>query len=529
VGDQDEVVAFLSTPAAYASRIAASGAAASAPPAVDRIDTHISIVWLAAARVYKLKRAVRYDYVDFSTVELRRQACEAEVRINRRTAPSLYLGTVAVTRGADGALALGGSGPPVDWLVEMVRFDQATLFDRLAEQHRLDPGLMAPLGEAIVRLHRGARQRRDRGGRAGIEWVVEGNAAGFRDQGADTLDADMCDRLTAESRGALDRQGARLDDRRARGLVRECHGDLHLRNICIVDGAPTLFDAVEFNEDISCIDVLYDLAFLLMDLWRRDLKPHANRVFNAYLTQTNDLDGLSALPLFLSCRAAVRAKTSATTAKVQSDAAQASALRNAARQYLELARMLLHPPQPCLLAVGGPSGSGKSTLAGRIAPAIGATPGALVVRSDLVRKELLGVSPLTRLGDDAYTDEVSARVYGTVAERARTALDGGHAVVADAVFGRKEDREAIARVAADAGVPFVGIWLEGPREVFASRLDERVNDASDATREILKRQAASPAGPVVWHRLDASSDAAAVQGNAERIVEESLRHPSPER
>ena len=423
--DQRDVITFLSAPDAYGLR---------AGP-VERIDTHISIVWLAGDRVYKLKRAVRFDYVDFSTIELRRLACEAEVRLNRRTAPSLYRGVVPVTREADGSIALRGRGVPLDWLVEMARFDQDTLFDRLAERHRLEFALMDGLADAIVRLHASAEPRTDRGGRDGMAWVVDGNALGFAEQGATVLNPAACERLTADTRAALDRDTDMLEARRRHGLVRSCHGDLHLRNICLIDGVPTLFDSVEFNDAISCIDVLYDLAFLLMDLWRRNLRSHANAVFNEYLARTVDLEGLPLLPLFLSYRAALRAKTSVTGAKVQPDEGQKRELQTASRQYLALAQTFLYPPPACLIAIGGFSGSGKSTLARRLGPGAGAAPGALVVRSDLIRKTLLGVAPLTRLGPEGYTPAMTRHVYQTIAERALMALKAGHAVVADAVRG----------------------------------------------------------------------------------------------
>jgi len=506
--DQRDVISFLSTPGAYAG----------SAPAVERIDTHISIVWLAGDRAYKLKRAVRFDYVDFSTPELRRIACEAEVRVNRRTAPSLYLGVRPVTRKPDGGLALGGQGEPIEWVVEMVRFDQDTLFDRLAERDQLDAGLMEGLGEAIVRLHTAAEPRKDRGGRDGMAWVIDGNARGFAEQSATILDATACARVTAEACAALERHSDRLDTRRRQGLVRECHGDLHLRNICLVDGVPTLFDAVEFNEDISCIDVLYDLAFLLMDLWRRDLRSHANLVFNGYLSRTVDLDGLSLLPLFLSCRAAVRAKTSATGAKAQPDELHRRDLESLSRVYLALALDLLRPRKARLVAVGGLSASGKSTLARRLAPHIGAVPGALVVRSDLIRKALCGVSPLTRLGPEGYTEDVTRRVYETMSDRAAAALAAGHSVIADAVHAQPHEREAIAAVALKMGVPFDGLWLEGPRETLATRLRERTADPSDATPEVLDAQARTRITPLDWHRLDGSADAASVEQSALRVL-----------
>jgi uncharacterized protein len=505
---QHEIITFLSSSAAFGRR---------ADP-VERIDTHISIVWLAGDRAFKLKRAVRFDYVDFSTSDLRRAACAAEVRLNRRTAPSLYLGVIAVTRAADGSLAIGGDGTPVDWLVEMKRFDQETLFDRLAERHRLDLALMEGVADAIVRLHESAEPRPDRGGRNGMAWVVDGNARGFDEQGGAALDTGERERLTAGCRAALERHTVLLESRRRSGLVRWCHGDLHLRNICLVDNAPTLFDAVEFNEDISCVDVLYDLAFLLMDLWRRDLRRHANIVFNEYMGRRLDLDGLPLMPLFLACRAAVRAKTSITAAGMQRDEREKRTLEKASREYLSLALTLLQPVPPTVIAIGGFSGSGKSTLARRLGPVVGAAPGALVLRSDVIRKALLGAPRSTRLGPDAYAPSVSRRVYDTIADRAATALRAGHAVIADAVYASADERGRIAAVAAAAGVPFVGLWIEGPRDVLAKRLDARAGDASDATPDVLDRQRQAGAGPLDWERLDGSLDADRVEASAlERI------------
>ena len=354
--DQTEIVEFLASPRAH------DGAA------VERIETHASIVFLAGTNAWKLKRAVRYDYLDFSTADRRRAMCEAELRINRRTAPDLYRRVVAVTREPDGSLALGGQGVAVDWVLEMARFDQDGLFDRLAAKGTLDLGLMRPLSSAIARFHQAAETRRDHGGKSGMAWVIDGNAAGFNEQGAGVLDGALCATVTSESRRALERVGALLDARQRDGRVRQCHGDLHLRNIVLIDGHPTLFDAIEFNDEIACIDVLYDLAFLLMDLWRRRLPRHANAVWNGYLGETLDLEGLPLLPLFLSCRAAVRAKTSATAAALQDDVTRRDELRDLARAYLDMAGQLLHPPRPALVAVGGLSGSGKSALAAAVAP-----------------------------------------------------------------------------------------------------------------------------------------------------------------
>jgi predicted kinase len=302
-------------------------------------------------------------------------------------------------------------------------------------------------------------------------------------------------------------------------MVRECHGDLHLRNICLVDGRPTIFDGVEFNDRISCVDVLYDLAFLLMDLWRRDLRDHANTVFNEYIRLTTDVDALCLMPLFLSCRAAVRAKTSVVSARMQSDAARRREFEDATKQYVALAYSFLHPPRARLIAIGGVSGSGKSTLALALAPHVGAAPGALLVRSDSIRKGLMGVLPRTRLDPPGYEPAVTRRVYETMADRALAALRAGHSVVADAVFARAEYRDAMRAVARETCVPFVGFWVDAPREMLARRIAERTLDISDATIEVLDRQLAAGDGPTDWHRLDGANDAATVLEGARAFSE----------
>jgi len=490
--DQSEVIEFLASPATYGAGT------------VERIDTHTSVVFLAGSGAYKLKRAVLFDYVDFSSLERRHYCCEAEVRLNRRTAPTLYKGVVPVVRSDSGQLSLGGEGRVIDWLVEMQRFDQDQLLDRLAADRRLDVDVMVALATSIADLHRVAASRSDHGGAQGMEWVVDGNAASFAGFRADELDTDASANLIVHTRRELERHGALLERRRQTGRVRECHGDLHLRNVVLLNGRPTLFDGVEFNDDISCIDVLYDLAFLLMDLWRRRLTLHANVIVNRYVAESGELEGLCLLPFFLSCRAAVRAKTSVSAARVQTDDARRRELYESASEYLRMAGELLRPARPLLVAIGGFSGSGKSSVAKEIAPAFGAPPGALVFRSDEIRKELCGVPSLERLGPEGYTAHVSRRVYETLAQRARRAILNGRAVVADAVFADQAQRRAIEAVARDLGVAFVGCWLSAPEEVLISRAEQRRSDASDADPAIVRRQHVQGTGPIEWTVVDAA-------------------------
>lgn len=504
--DQSEVIAFLSQPSTHDSQ------------EVERIDTHASIVFLAGDHALKLKRAVRYDYLDFSTREIRRLMCEKELILNRRTAPAIYEQVAPITREADGRLALAGRGAAVDWLVRMRRFDQDALLDRLAERGALPLSYMASLGEAIGRLHRQAEPRSDHGGVEGMRRVVTGNARSFEDAPEGLLDRVESRRIVGHQMRLLEHHAPRLEARRQQGYVRYCHGDLHLRNLVLLEGTPTLFDGIEFNEDLACIDVHYDLAFLLMDLWRRGLRQHANAAWNAYLASTIDFGGLPLSPLFLSCRAAIRAKTSLTTASLADDDSARTEARRMAREYLTLAGRLLAPEPSVLIAIGGLSGSGKSTVASALASHVGGAPGAVVVRSDVIRKWLSGVEPTARLGPASYNAEQSQRVYEAVVQRCRVVADTGHAAVADAVFGHAAQRDAIRACAAGARVPFVGVWLDAPRDVLLERVAARTGDASDADGDVVVQQSLDIAPPVEWAHVDAGRPLDEIVADVLRLV-----------
>jgi aminoglycoside phosphotransferase family enzyme/predicted kinase len=491
VADQSEAIAFLSRPETYGGENP------------RRIDTHASVVFLAGTAAYKLKRAVVFPYLDFGTLERRKRFCDAEVAVNRRTAPEIYERTAAITREADGALAFDGRGAAVDYVVVMKRFDEAGLFDRLAERGKLTAELMALLAGEIARFHEAAEPVPGFGGYAGMAEIIEGNDENLR-RHRNVFDAQSVAKLTAQSQAAAERLRALLDARRESGFVRRCHGDLHLRNICLYEGRPLLFDAIEFSDALACIDVLYDLAFLLMDLERRTLRDFGNLVFNRCLAEGSEenLRGLAALPLFLSCRAAVRAHVGADAALNQKDESAKSCGFDEAQGYLDLALALLAPRPPRLVAIGGLSGSGKSTLARALAPEIGAAPGALWLRSDSIRKRLSGVAETTRLPESAYAPEMTARVYGAIAKRAELALAAGHSVVADAVHAKPEERAALEQIAARLGVPFIGFWLEAGTAEMERRLGARGPDASDATAAVLRRQLGYPLGEISWRRID---------------------------
>ena len=297
VADQSEILDWLAAPETYGNGI----------QQVERIDTHGAIVFLAGERAYKVKRAVKYPYMDFSTLDRRQAACEREIALNRRTAPDLYLVAESIVRARDGTLQFGGPGETVEWLVLMRRFDQDGLCDRLAQRGLLTLALARALAQEVASLHDAAEvlsgSAAKGGGAAGIRAVIDDNAAEFAEL-PDLFPG--ANELATSTAHALDTVAARLDARLAEGLVRRCHGDLHLRNICVIDGHPTIFDCIEFNDAIACIDVFYDLAFLLMDLEHRELRALGNLVLNRYLQLRDDIGGLATLPLFLSVRAAVR-------------------------------------------------------------------------------------------------------------------------------------------------------------------------------------------------------------------------------
>ena len=282
--------------------------------------------------------------------------------------------------------------------------------------------------------------------------------------------------------------------------MRRCHGDLHLRNVCLFAGKPTLFDCLEFSDELASVDVLYDLAFLLMDLEHRGLVDYANLVLNRYLDLTGEDDGLAAIPLFLSSRAAIRAHVTAATMERAAQPAAKAEIAAEARRYLDLSARFLRPRSPCrLIAIGGLSGTGKSTFAAALAPSLGAR----VLRSDVVRKQLFKVPPETRLPTSAYTSQVSRRVYRTLCRKAADALAAGYSVIIDAVSLKAKERQSFLGVAEAAGVTFVGLWLTAPAATMDRRLRARRHDASDASPEVLAQQLQQDPGAMDWVRIDA--------------------------
>jgi hypothetical protein len=359
----------------------------------------------------------------------------------------------------------------------------------------------------VVAFHAAAERCLDRGGAAAFASLEVTNDQCLRGLQDGLFGLGDVDKLHARSRGQLLLVSDLLDARRASGKVRRCHGDLHLRNICVLDGKPVLFDCLEFSKDLAVIDVLYDIAFLSMDLEYRGLRNLANLAANRYFDMSTEEDGLAALPLFLSLRAAIRAHVTATTiSDCVGGTGEFDDRISEARRYFDLARAVLLSQPPQLVAIGGLSGSGKSTMAVKLAPLLGTRPGARILRSDVIRKRLCGVSPETPLPALAYSPEMSRRVYETVRRKAAAALRAGYCVIIDAVALAEDERRSFAAVAAEIGIPFSGIWLSASPEAMAAGLGARRNDASDASPEVLQQQLKCDPGPIVWVRVEVGGD-----------------------
>lgn len=471
---------------------------------VRRFDTHAASVFLAGDRALKVKRAVRFPFLDYSTLAKRKQACAAEIEVNRPFAPQLYRGIVAITREPDGSLVLGGQGAPVEWAVDMRRFDETCTLDLLADAGKIDLALADRLARAVAAAHARAPVVDAGPWLAALERYLDQSDAAFRDE-PDLFPTMAAERLDRSSRAALARVLPLLAARGRRGLVRRGHGDLHLGNVALIDGEPVAFDAIEFDPVIASGDVLYDLAFLIMDLIERGLTAAANVVLNRYLLETRrpeDLDALAALPLFLSLRAAIRAIVTAERAARAAEGERVP-IRRAARTYFDLACRLIEPPPPRLVAVGGLSGTGKSALARALAPELPPAPGAVVLRSDVERKARFGVGENERLPADAYRPDITAAVYAELVEKARRIVAAGHSAIVDAVCARPHERAAIAAVHA----PFCGIFLTADLATRLTRVTGRTADASDADAAVARAQEDYDLGSFDqprWTLLDAS-------------------------
>ena len=458
------------------------------------IETSCARVFLAGDLALKIKRPVDLGFLDFSTLEKRKWALDRELELNRRCSVDIYRAVRAVTYDRDG-FAVGGAGEPVEWLLEMRRFDPHAVIAERPEA--LDSAHADDLGRLIARCHIAApvAPAADFGA---YGYTVDANE-GPLTRATPPLDAGMVARVTRATKAGREALTPLLEARRREGFARLAHGDLHLGNILMEDGRPIPFDCIEFSEVLGRMDVLYDAAFPIMDLVVHGQPAAANRLLNAYLDEgahgfpPSLWDGLRALPQFLAVRACVRAHVTAATGE-----------DDMGRRYLAAAEGFLTPPAPRLTAVGGLSGSGKTVAAASLAAR--EPPGAVILRSDLVRKRRWGAAPLDPLPAQAYAPAEDERVYGEMFDIAGRVLAAGWPVILDATFLDPVKRADAEAVAARFGVPFDGVWLEEEAEILRVRVAARTGDASDAGLEVLERQLARGPGRVTWRRQSLQSE-----------------------
>ena len=456
---------------------------------VEHIETHAAHVFLAGDKAFKIKKPVKLPYLDFTTRDKRRAVLAHEFEINRRFAPDIYRGLSDVR------------GEPV---LVMNRFAAGDVLADMVEHGRLPDALANDLARMAAVMHDSVAAA-TAGGAAIMAGLGAQLSAAFTGS-PDIFPAAATLEFHALYEEALHRHAGLLNRRAQQGQVRRCHGDLHCGNIVLLHGKPVPFDAIEFSEAIATIDVLYDLAFLLMDLWYHGEHRAANLVLNRYVDLRRayeDGSGLALLPLFLATRAGVRALVAADRLRGAS-VAKSLRERGAALDYFRACIAYLKPPPPVLVCIGGLSGSGKSALAASLAPGVGAAPGALHLRSDIERKRLAGVNDVERLPAAHYTKEASREVYDALQGRAALALRAGHSVVVDAVFAEAAERNRAEEVARQCHARFAGVWLEAPAAILKARVSARRGDVSDANAAVVERQLGTTRGHIGWTHIDAS-------------------------
>jgi uncharacterized protein len=461
---------------------------------VEHLETHISHVFLTGRYAYKIKKPVDLGFLDFSTLAKRRHYCEEELRINRRVAPELYLAVVPVT-GAAATPHVEGHGTPLEYAVKMRQFAQDGLLEHVLERGELTPALIDALATEVARFHTSIPGAPPEAACGSTASIVAPAAQNF-EQLAPLLEQD-------EDREALDRlrewthrQGEALAPqfaaRRSAGFVRECHGDLHLANMVLIDEKVRLFDAIEFDPALRWIDVMSDVAFTVMDLAARGRDDLGARFLDAYLGHTGDYPGARVLRYYVVYRAVVRAKIAAMRgAQASVDGAQREHLVRKCRDHLRLARRVALSARPALIIHHGLSGSGKTWASQAILESIGA----IRIRSDVERKRLHGLEASARtaaaVGSGIYSQEASQLTYGHLAQLAEDGLAGGFPVLVDATFLKRAQRQAFRALAERMRVPFRIASFVASCETMRARIASRAAaaaDASEAGPQVLEAQ-----------------------------------------
>ena len=461
---------------------------------VQTLQTHMSWILLAGPHAYKIKKPLDLGFADFSTLGKRRHFCEEELRINRRLAPELYLEVVPVC-GTPEAPTLGDLGEPIEYAVKMRRFPQDSLLDRVLRRGELRNEHIDELVRQVADFHR--RIEVDANGRGfgtpeAVRKPVDENFEPLETDAPDAQITALLERLRDWSNEQFQARQQDFAARKRDGFIRECHGDLHLGNIVLWDDSVVIFDAIEFNENLRWIDVLSELAFLVMDLEDRGRPDFARRALNRYLEITGDYRGLGVLPYYLTYRALVRAKVCDIRRRQKGvNSQEQRRLMEELQRYVRLADHYASASTPKLIITHGVSGSGKTTATGQLAEMLGAVR----IRSDLERKRLFGLDPLARTESDVnhriYAPEATSRVYTQLAELAEAVVRGGFTVIVDATFLDHSHREMLARAAVRTNVPFLILHFHADEQTLRERVCSRQRsqeDASEADLAVLDQQ-----------------------------------------
>ena len=460
---------------------------------IELIETHISLVYLTGKYVYKVKKPLKFDFLDFSTIEKRKAACQKELALNRRYAPSMYLETVAICRNGDSFL-VGGKGDAVEYAVKMRQFDNSKLLSNID----LSAELIEELVEVIVDFHNKADLTPASWGFEKITEFVHDNFDALDSYSPSIVPEKLLSSVKMRTGKCLSDSQELIKERQSE-FVKHLHGDLHLKNICIFENKITMFDGIEFNDEYACSDVWADFAFLLMDLKYRDYRKLAVHARNQYLERTDDFGGLALLALYIAYRACVRAKVNCLS--IDKSLPEENLVSSAVK-HLEIAEGELKATKPMVFAIGGIPGSGKTT----IGKALSQELDLVHVRSDVVRKHLLKIGLLEKASKETYTEEFSKTVYLETLSRAQLALEAGYSVLIDATFCEDSQRKIVEDFADKHGLDFTGLWCDVSVEIAQERISRRTNDASDANIEVLKAFLKKDYGSIDWNKIDATQE-----------------------
>lgn len=491
---------------------------------IEVLQTHASYVLLAGDYAYKIKKAVNFVFFDYSTLEARQHFCQEELRMNRPLAPEIYLEVLPIASEGQRYI-LGGAGEPVEYALKMRSFPQEMLWSHLFEQRKLTVELMEELGRVVAEFHCQAETNeyiRSFGEAAKIREAFDENYRQSKKFIGRVQTQQQFEETQQFTERFFERERPLLQQRRENHWIRECHGDLHLKNICLWDGKVRLFDRIEFNEEFRFVDVMYDIAFVVMDLEARGRVDLGNAFLNTYIERTGDWEGLQILPLYLSRQAYVRAKV---TSFLLDDPAvppeEKEKAKKSAANYYRLAWDYTKTHDGRIIVMSGLSGSGKTTVARQLARQLGA----IHIRSDAVRKYLAGIGLNERGDDKIYTLEMSEKTYDRLLELGGMLARRGFPVILDAKYDRVAWRKPVIELCQSQQFPLHILHCTAPVEVLRDRVAARSGDISDATPELLARQVAA-AEPLTAEERDCARAIDTTQ-NWQAQIEDWIRSEIP--